>query len=388
MARKLKIIIAPDKFKHALTSVEAAAAIKQGLQKANPSWELQEIPLADGGEGTVAAITYALKGEVKKVKVTGPLGKPVLAEYGLVTVNGEKQGIIEMAQAAGLHLVAKNEPLKATTYGVGELMAAALNDGCRKLIVGLGGSATTDGGVGLVQALGGLFLNEKGQQIKPGGEGLLELARINLTKLDPRLAKTKITVACDVDNPLYGPQGAAYIYAPQKGASPQEVKLLDKALRHLAKITKQDLGVDIGKWPGGGAAGGLGAGLKAFLGAQIQSGTDLILKTVKFQEQIKSADLIVTGEGRFDMQSLRGKLPVGIAKAAQEKGIPVLVLAGAIAKESLAHLKKFGITAVFSINFELISLEEAQKQTFANLKAAAYQVGYLLNACQGFKEEV
>lgn len=378
MAKKFKVIIAPDKFKQSLTSLEAAAAIKKGLRKANPNWELKEVPLADGGEGTVAALTYALNGTVKKVKVKGPLGEPVEAEYGLVEVNSKKQGIIEIAQAAGLHLVAENKALKATTYGVGELIKTALNDSCQELIIGLGGSATTDGGVGLVQALGGQFLNQNKEQISFGGQSLLDLANINLEKLDPRIKKTKITVAADVNNPLYGPQGAAYVYAPQKGATPEEVKLLDKALQNLAKVAKQDLNVEMAKWPGGGAAGGLGAGLKAFLGAKIQSGTELILKTVKFSQQIKGADLIITGEGRFDLQSLRGKLPVGVAKVASKENIPVIVLAGAVDKSSLEHLLKFGIAAAFSLNFEPTSLETARQQAAANLESISWQLGNLL----------
>jgi glycerate kinase len=380
LAKKFKVIIAPDKFKQSLTSLKAAAAIKEGLRKADPTWELKAVPLADGGEGTVAALTYALNGKVKKVKVTGPLGEKVEAEYGLVEVNNKKQGIIEIAQAAGLHLVTKNKPLKATTYGVGETITAALNDGCQELIIGLGGSATTDAGVGLVQALGGEFLKQDGEPVSFGGQSLLDLAHINLKKLDPRLKKTKITVAADVDNPLYGPQGAAYVYAPQKGANPAEVKLLDKALQNLAKVAKQDLNVEMAKWPGGGAAGGLGAGLKAFLGAELQSGTKLILNTVKFSEQIKGADLIITGEGRFDQQSLRGKLPVGVGQEAKKTGIPVVVLAGAVAPETLPYLSDFGIAAAFSINFSPVSLEKAKKQAYTSLVNAAWQIGCLLKA--------
>lgn len=335
----MKIVVAPDSFKECLSAAAVAQAIGEGLQAAWASagprdepLEIVPVPMADGGEGTVETVLAAGGGERRIVTVTGPLGQKAQASYGLLADG--KTAVIEMASAAGLHLVPleNRDPTKTTTYGVGEVILAALDAGARKVLIGIGGSSTTDGGTGCAQTLGWRFLDEVGQEIRePMAGGLLaRVRRIDRGSVDPRLAVTEILVACDVDNPLTGPQGSAAIYGPQKGATPEMVRLLDEGLVHLAGLIRRDLGTDVERMPGAGAAGGLGAGLVAFCGARICRGIESVAQTVDLAGKVVGADLVITGEGRLDSQSLRGKVIWGVASVASRFGVPTVAIAGQV----------------------------------------------------------
>jgi glycerate kinase len=323
----MRVVVAPDKFEGSLTAEQAAQAIEAGLLRARPDAEVVRLPVGDGGAGTLAAL-LAAGFEPVPVRATGPTGEPVDAAIAL---RGGR-AFVEMAEASGLRRLpgGRRAPQDATTYGTGELIRAALDLGARELVLGIGGSATTDGGAGMASALGARFLDEAGHPLPPGGAALLRLARIDASGLDPRIEGARVTVAADVDNPLVGPQGAAAVYGPQKGASPEDVLLLDSALRRYARVLQSDLGVDLAEAPGAGAAGGLGAGAMAFLGASLQSGIDLVLELVGFDDAVAGADLVVTGEGKIDFQSLRGKAPFGVARAAAAHGVPVVALGGVV----------------------------------------------------------
>lgn len=323
----MRVIVAPDKFEGSLTAEQAATAIEAGLRRARADVEVVRLPVGDGGAGTLAAVVAAGFERVP-VRASGPTGEPVEAA---IAVRGQR-AFVEMAEASGLRRLpgGRRAPLEATTYGTGELLRAALDLGVSELVLGIGGSATTDGGTGMASALGAHFLDAAGEPLPPGGASLLRLARIDTAGLDPRVAKVRVTVAADVDNPLVGPHGAAAVYGPQKGASPEDVLLLDSALRRYARVLSSDLGVDLADAPGAGAAGGLGAGAIAFLGAELRSGIELVLDLIGFQEAVAGAGLVITGEGKIDFQSLRGKAPVGVARAAAEHGVPVVALAGAV----------------------------------------------------------
>jgi glycerate kinase len=349
----MRVVVAPDKFEGSLTAGQAAQAIRAGLLRARPDAEVVGLPLGDGGAGTLEALVAAGFQPVP-VLASGPTGEPVQAT---IAVDGPSIGLarrptssdpgdlaahdrdararlcfVEMAEASGLKRLpgGRRAPLAATTYGTGELLEAALDRGVRRLVLGIGGSATTDGGAGMAAALGVRFLDDAGDELPPGGAALLRLARVDAAGLDPRLREVEVTVAADVDNPLVGPEGAAHVFAPQKGAGPDEVLLLDSALRRYARVLAADLGVDLADTPGAGAAGGLGAGAIAFLGARIRSGIELVLELVGFNRAVVTADLVVTGEGKLDAQSLRGKAPVGVARAATAHGVPVVALAGVV----------------------------------------------------------
>jgi glycerate kinase len=298
----MNIIVAPDSFKGSLTAMEAADAMTQGIREALPEAEIVAFPLADGGEGTAEALVLATSGRFVKRRVTGPMGTPVEATLGVL--GDDVTGVVEMAQAAGLTLVppAERSPLLATTYGVGELIVAALDEGCTRLIVGLGGSATNDGGAGMAQALGARLLKADGSEIGRGGAALMSLDRIDVSGVDPRIARTTIWAASDVTNPLCGPEGASAIYGPQKGATSQMVPLLDRALAHYAGVVERDLHADVREAAGAGAAGGLGAGMIAFCNAQIRSGASLVLQIMDFESYLEAADVIFTGEGKIDRQ--------------------------------------------------------------------------------------
>ncbi len=326
----MRILVAPDKFRGTLSAPEAAAAIARGWRRVRPDDVLEEVPLADGGEGTLDALLAALGGERRTARVRGPLGDEVEAAFGIAQAPAGPLGIVEMARASGLELVspARRDPLRASTWGTGELILAALRVGAREVLVCLGGSATTDGGAGMAQALGVALLDAEGRPVGPGGAGLLRLARIDATGLDPLARSARVQAACDVDNPLTGPQGAARVFGPQKGASPEEVLLLDRALGHLAAVIHRDLGIDVRGLPGAGAAGGLGAGLVAFLGARLRPGAGLVMEAVGLRERVRAADLILTGEGAFDASSLRGKVPAGVLELARGAGVPAVVLCG------------------------------------------------------------
>ena len=325
----MRILIAPQEYKGTLTAEAAASAMAEGAQRALPDSDVDVLPLADGGPGTVRAIIRAAGGELRTERVTGPLGTPVDAEWGLLT---DGAAVIEMAAAAGLVLVpeAQRDPRITTTYGVGELVRAALEAGSRRIIVGLGGSATNDGGAGMAQALGARLLDAEGRELPPGGGGLARLERIDATKIDGRLAECAVLGATDVRNPLVGPEGASIVYGPQKGASAEVARELDEALSRYADIIGRDLRMRVGDIPGAGAAGGLGAGLIAFLRAEIRPGIEVVAEAVRLRERIRGADLVVTGEGRLDGQTLYGKTVAGVARIAREVSVPVIVVPGAL----------------------------------------------------------
>jgi len=357
----VKIVIAPDSFKGSLSAGEVAAAIEEGVRKVFPKAEIRKVPLADGGEGTVRALVEATGGKIKEVEVTGPLGEKVKANYGIL--GDEKTAVIEMATASGLPLVPprKRDPSRTTTYGTGELIKAALQEGCREFIVGIGGSATTDGGAGMAQALGAKLLDEKGQDIGFGGGELKKLERIDLAHFDRRIKESKVTVASDVDNPLWGEKGAARVYGPQKGATPEMVEELDKALRHFAEIIKRDLHKDVANIPGAGAAGGLGAGLMAFLEANLRPGIDIVMEVMKLEKNILDADLVITGEGKMDKQTIYGKAPYGVAKLAGRHKKKVIGICGMLG-EGAEILYQHGFQALFPNRIDSMSREEAMQR--------------------------
>ncbi|MBD3921826.1 glycerate kinase [Paenibacillus sp. PR3] len=355
----MKVVIAIDSFKGSISSIEAATAAAAGVKDIFEDAEVITIPLADGGEGTVDALIQAAGGERIVRAVTGPLGEPVQAGYGLL--DGGATAVIEVAAACGLTLVppAKRDPLMTTTFGVGELIADALERGCRRLIVGLGGSATNDAGAGMLQALGCTLRDADGADIARGG-ALASLATIDRSGLHPRLADDSvcIEVACDVDNPLHGPEGAAHVFAPQKGASPAAVDALDTGLRRFADVAREQLGCDVQRIPGAGAAGGLGAAFAGLLGAAMRPGAALVLEAAGFDRLLEGCDFVVTGEGRLDGQTARGKAPLAVAAAAAARGIPVIALAGSVAPEA-DNLASHGITAALSIGPGPMPLEQA-----------------------------
>ncbi|MCS3903796.1 glycerate kinase [Methylohalomonas lacus] len=332
-----KIVIAPDSFKENLTSLQVAKAIETGVRRVLPDVECIKVPMADGGEGTVQSLVDAVGGKFVRKQVRGPLGnKPVKARYGLLA-EGDS-AVIEMAEASGLPLVTSNkrDPLRATTYGTGELILDAIDRGARHIIIGIGGSATVDGGAGMAQALGVRFRDKNGRVIREYAAGgmLNRIASIDPDNLDPRVRKAKIIIASDVDNPLVGKRGAAAVFGPQKGATPAMVKTLDANLKHFGEVIKRDLGVRVNNMTGAGAAGGLGAGLVAFTNAKLQSGIDIIVKAVGLADYLQGADLVITGEGQVDFQTAFGKTPAGVAKAAKKARVPVIAIGGGLADDA------------------------------------------------------
>ena len=376
--RALKVAVALDSFKGSLSSLQAGEAVARGVRVAYPDAEVAVRPLADGGEGTAAALVDGLHGSWRHVTVTGPLGVPVTAAYGLLPDGG---AVLEMASAAGITLVpaAARNPLLATTFGVGELIAAAIQDGCRRFLVGIGGSATNDGGAGLLQALGFRLLDAQGAELPRGGAALARLARIDRSQVLPQLADCSFRVACDVTNPLCGPNGASAVFGPQKGASPDDVARLDAALAHFAAVS----GVP-SDFPGAGAAGGLGYGFKAFLGAELARGVDIVLQETHFEDVVRTADVIVTGEGRLVAQSAMGKAPQGVARLAKRYGKPALAFAGCVTPDA-ARLHDEGIDAFFPILRTVTTLDEALNvdTAAANLTAAAAEAFHLVRTFRG-----
>lgn len=375
----MKFIIAMDSFKDCAGSMEVGEAVKAGILDVFPKAETCVLPIADGGEGTVEALTLGLGGKIVETPVKGPLGKEVNARYGLLP---DKTAVIEMASASGLELVPQNlrNPLHTSTYGTGQLIAHALDHNVNKIIIGIGGSATNDAGMGMLRALGIVFFDSAGAQLEGIGSDLIRVHRIDVTKLDPRLAQTQIQVACDVNNPLYGTNGAAYIYGPQKGATPEMIKDLDEGLKNFAKKSHDVLGKDISMQAGAGAAGGLGASLLGYLGASLHSGISIILDYINIEAHIKEADYIFVGEGRLDEQTAMGKAPSGIAQCVQKiKKIPVIALGGGI-KGDPKGLHDLGIDAFFSITPAPISLEDALKKenAFTSLRRQSREICHLL----------
>lgn len=364
----MKIVIAPDSFKESMTAMEAAVAFEKGFREVMPEATLEKVPMADGGEGTVQSLVDATDGEIIHKIVTGPLGTPVEAFFGML--GDSKTAVIEMAAASGLHLVPKEKrnPLKTTTKGTGELILAAIEHGADHIIIGLGGSATNDGGAGMAQALGAKLVDQNGEDIGFGGGSLRDLAKLDVSLMDERISNVRFEVACDVDNPLTGERGASAIFGPQKGADPEMVKELDHYLTHYASLINRDMGKEVDAIPGAGAAGGLGAGVLAFLDAELKRGIDIVMEAAKLEDAVKDADLVITGEGKIDSQTIYGKTPIGVAKLAKRHGVPVIGIAGLIADDSDAVFDH-GIDALFSIVPGAVSLEDA----LLNAKSYAYQ---------------
>jgi glycerate kinase len=328
----VRVLVAPDKFRGTLTAAEAAAAIAAGWRRARPRDEIDTCPVADGGEGTMSALVAALGGEVFGARVRGPLGDPVDASFGVVGRPDGRTAIVESASASGLALLAssRRDPLRAGTAGTGELIGSALDRGVAGLLLCVGGTASNDGGAGMALALGARLLRADGTRIGPGARGLVELATIDLATLDPRIGRIPVDACVDVGNPLTGPSGASITFAPQKGASPEDIVVLDRALGHLAAVVLRDLGIDLRELPGAGAGGGLGFGAAAFLGARLRSGAELVAEVVGLEERLARADVVVTGEGRFDLQSLGGKAPGTVIRLAGELGVRGVVLCGEV----------------------------------------------------------
>jgi glycerate kinase len=346
--REKTFVLAPDSFKESMTAKEVCIAMEKGLRKVYPAANYVHVPMADGGEGTVQSLVDATGGQIRYIEVTGPLGEPVTAAYGLL--GDGTTAAIEMASASGIHLVNKDNknPLKTTTYGTGELIRECLNQGIREIIIGIGGSATNDGGTGMAEALGARFLDTKGNTLPRGGGSLGELASVDISSLDDRLQQVQLIVACDVTNPLCGEHGASQVFGPQKGATPEMVQQLEANLAHYADVVKQQLGKDVRDLPGAGAAGGLGAGLLIFTQAALQKGIEIVIEYTGLKQKLATADIVLTGEGGIDFQTKFGKTPYGVAQAAKQSGKKVIAVAGYIG-EGIDTLYKEGIDAVFGI---------------------------------------
>jgi len=369
----MKIIIACDSFKGSLSAVQVCESIERGVKKADPGIHTVNIPVSDGGEGLVEVMAAAADGSLVKERVKDPLGREIEAEYALIK-NGTA-AVIEMAAASGLPLLTADErdPLAVSTFGTGQLIRSALDRDVGSIIVGIGGSATVDGGTGMAAALGALFLTESGESIEPRGETLEHISRISMENIDPRLEHVEVKVACDVDNPLTGEQGAARVFGPQKGASPDMVGQLEKGLQNLAERIRQDLGIDIEHEPGSGAAGGLGGGLMAFAGGTLGSGIDLVLDAIGFDCEAEDADLVITGEGKIDTQTLFGKGPAGVSLRARRSGCPSIAIGGSL-EGDLSGLRDRNIQAYFSMINGIMPEEEVFKSTASMLETTAEQV--------------
>lgn len=373
----MKIVIAPDSYKESLSATEVAQAIEKGFREIFPDAQYVSVPVADGGEGTVEAMIAATQGAAHTASVTGPLGERVDACWG---ISGDgNTAFIEMAAASGLALVppVQRNPLITTSRGTGELILHALEHGARNIIIGIGGSATNDGGAGMVQALGAKLCDANGTEIGHGGGSLMSLNTIDISGLDPRLAACTIRVACDVTNPLTGEQGASRIFGPQKGATEAQIVELDSNLNHYADVIKRSLRVDVKNVPGAGAAGGMGAALMAFLGAELRSGIEIVTQALNLEEHIHDCTLVVTGEGRIDSQSIHGKVPVGVANVAKKYHKPVIGIAGSLTRD-VGVVHQYGIDAVFSVLTSIGTLEEAFRGAFDNIYRASRNIAATL----------
>lgn len=377
MKKDLVIVLAPDSFKESMTSKEACVAMERGIKKVNSNIQCIHVPMADGGEGTMQSLVDATGGEVYSLEVVGPLGNKVKAEYGILG-NGEI-GVLEMASASGIHLVSLEErnPLITTTYGTGELIKACLDRGVKKLLIGIGGSATNDGGVGVIQALGGRFLDKEGNELGFGGGELEKLDRIDLTNFDRRLKDVVIEVACDVSNPLCGENGASYIFGPQKGASVEMIKILDNNLKHYAKVIKEQFGKDVLEIAGAGAAGGLGAGLMVFLNGNLKKGIEIVIEYSGLEKKVKNCDMVWTGEGSIDFQTQYGKTPLGVATVAKKYNKPVVALAGRVG-DDIDILYEKGIDSIFGIMRGVTTIDEALKNGKENIERTSENIARLM----------
>ncbi|MCB2353965.1 glycerate kinase [Clostridium estertheticum] len=378
MKQDLVIVLAPDSFKESMTAKEVCTAMERGIKKANNKITCVHVPMADGGEGTMQSLVDATNGKVYSLEVVGPLGNMVEAQYGILG-QGEV-GILEMASASGIQLIPAEQrnPLLTTTYGTGQLINACLNHGVKKILIGIGGSATNDGGAGVVQALGGKLLDEQGNELGFGGGELGKLNSINLKNFDPRLKEVVIEVACDVNNPLCGEKGASNVFGPQKGATKEMIGILDDNLKHYADIIKRRLGKDVIDVPGAGAAGGLGAGLLAFLNGTLKKGIEMVIEYTGLEEKVKDADMVWTGEGSIDYQTQYGKTPFGVAAVASKHNKPVIALAGRVG-EGIDILYESGIDSIFGIMQGVTSMEEALVNGQENVEKTSENIIRLMN---------
>ena len=378
MKKDLVIVLAPDSFKESMTAKEVCEAMERGIRKANSQIRCIHVPMADGGEGTMQSLVDATGGRVYSKEVVGPLGNNVVAEYGILG-NGEI-GVIEMASASGIHLVdsEKRNPLITTTFGTGQLIKACLDKGVKKLLIGIGGSATNDGGAGFIQALGGRLLDENGDDLSYGGGALAKLHTIDLSNLDERLKYVSVEVACDVNNPLCGKEGASYVFGPQKGATREMIEILDQNLSHYAEVIKEQLGKDVISKAGAGAAGGLGAGLMAFLDVKLKSGIEMVIEYANLEEKVRDADMVWTGEGSIDFQTQYGKTPLGVAMIAKKYNKQVIALAGRVGND-IDVLYDKGIDAIFGIMRDVTSIEEALVKGPENVEKTSENIIRLLN---------
>lgn len=377
MKKDLVIVLAPDSFKESMTAKEVCVAMERGIKKVNSNIQCIHVPMADGGEGTMQSLVDATGGEVYSLEVVGPLGNRVKAEYGILG-NGEI-GVLEMASASGIHLVSLEErnPLITTTYGTGELIKACLDRGVKKLLIGIGGSATNDGGVGVIQALGGRLLDKEGNELGFGGGELEKLDRIDLTNFDRRLKDVVIEVACDVSNPLCGENGASYIFGSQKGASVEMIKILDNNLKHYAKVIKEQFGKDVLEIAGAGAAGGLGAGLMVFLNGNLKKGIEIVIEYSGLEKKVKNCDMVWTGEGSIDFQTQYGKTPLGVATVAKKYNKPVVALAGRVG-DDIDILYEKGIDSIFGIMRGVTTIDEALKNGKENIERTSENIARLM----------
>lgn len=375
-------VLAPDSFKESMTAKQVCLAMEQGLRVAYPDAEYIHVPMADGGEGTVQSLVDATGGELRRVRVTGPLGEPVEAFYGLM--GQQNIAVIEMAAASGIHHVSRERrnPLLTSTYGCGQLIRNCLDQGVSKIILGIGGSATNDGGAGMAQALGARLLDANGRELGLGGGELGRLARLDISSLDPRLQQVEFIVACDVTNPLCGEQGASAVFGPQKGATPHMVQQLDAHLAHYAEVIRQQLGKEVATIPGAGAAGGMGAGLLAFTRCELKPGIDIVIEYSGLKDRLATADWCLTGEGRIDSQTRFGKTPHGVARVAKSFGVPVLAVAGCIG-EGAETMHAEGIDAIFNIIPNADTLEHLLQQGPANMQRTCENIGRLLKLAEG-----
>lgn len=378
----MRIIIAPDSFKGSASAIEVGISLQKGIKKIIRDADTMVLPMADGGEGTLDTIVKAMDGRYINLDVTGPSGNKIKSRYGVIK---DEIAIIEMASASGLTLVKDGilDPMNTTTFGTGELIKSALENCYTKIYVGIGGSATNDGGIGMAQALGYSFLDSDGKELGFGGRNLAKLSKIDASRRNKLLNNVEITVLSDVDNPLYGENGAAYIYGPQKGASSKEVLILDDGLKHYANCLKEWGKIDIADIKGSGAAGGLGAGLIAFSDAKLKPGVEVILDILKFKKLLEGCDLVITGEGKIDSQSKQGKVPVGVANIAKELGIPVIAVAGSI-DENIDELFELGINLIIPIVNKPMNLSEAIDKTHTLLEKCGETIGRIIQLSSSF----
>ena len=368
----MKIVIAPDSYKGSIYASDAARAMEDGVRRVLPDAEVVLVPVADGGDGTLETLVETSGGRIITSEVTGPLGEPVSAQWG--AMGDGVTAVAEMARTSGLALVRleDRDPLNATTYGLGEVILEALEAGYRRFILGIGGSATNDAGAGMAQALGVRLLDADGAALPPGGAALARLARIDTSGLDSRAVEAEFDVACDVNNPLTGPEGASAVYGPQKGATPEMIKQLDAALANFAEVVKRDLGADVDGVPGSGAAGGLGGGIMAFLGGRLRPGVDIVLDTVDLESRLDGADLIITGEGCMDFQTVYNKAPIGVARLAGERNIPVIGVSGSLG-DGFTDVHEHGIAAAVAITHAPMTLDEATDRVVELIASATEQ---------------